>query len=99
MVVPTTAPDLKSAQKIGRDLVERAACVNVVPGVRSIYRWDGEVQNEEEVVLIIKSSPKALDRLTQAIKELHPYDVPEVAAIPVVGGSKEYLEWVVAPSL
>jgi len=57
------------------------------------------VQNEEEVVLIIKSSPKALDRLTQAIKELHPYDVPEVAAIPVVGGSKEYLEWVVAPSL
>ena len=70
-----------------------AACVNLLPGVRSIYRWEGEVQDDGEVLLIVKTREDALPALTARVVALHPYDVPEVIALPVAGGSDAYLAW------
>ena len=99
-VVLVTAPDSEVAVKLARALVEAglAACVNVVEGVRSIYRWEGEVRDEREVLLVIKTRRERSDELAARVRELHPYDVPEVLALPVVGGSRPYLDWVRAES-
>lgn len=95
-VVLVTAPEGEAAP-LGRALVaERlAACVNVVPGVRSIYRWKGEVQDDGEVLLVIKTVAARLDALVERVNALHSYDLPEVLALPAVGGSAPYLAWVV----
>lgn len=93
-----TAPDAEVARSLARALVaERlAACVNVVPGVCSIYRWEGEVQEDDEVLLVIKTREDRLAALSARVTDLHPYDLPEVLALPVVGGSAGYLDWVSA---
>lgn len=101
-LVYITAPDEPEARRIGRELVERglAACVNVVPLVRSIYRWEGRVVEEGEALLLVKTLPGALERLEQAVRELHPYSVPAISAIPVERLHDPYLRWmqdVVAP--
>ncbi len=95
-VVWCTAPDAEVAAEIGRSLVaERlAACVNVVPGLRSIYRWDGEIQDDAEVLLLVKTRADRVDELSSRVCALHPYDTPEVLALPTVGGSAPYLEWI-----
>ncbi|MCP3984920.1 MAG: divalent-cation tolerance protein CutA [bacterium] len=95
-LVLVTAPDGEVAAGLGRVLVEErlAACVNVVPGLRSIYRWEGEIQDDAEVLLMVKTRADHLDRLTLRVQELHPHDVPEVLALPAVGGSEAYLGWV-----
>jgi periplasmic divalent cation tolerance protein len=95
-VVLVTAPDLAAGARIGRSLVEEglAACANVVPGVRSIYRWQGELQEDAEVLLIVKTRASLLDALAARVRALHPYQLPEVLALAVVGGSEPYLEWV-----
>ena len=95
-VVLTTAPDAEAGAVIARALVEErlAACVNVIPGVRSIYRWEDEVQDDSEVVLIIKSRADRCEALAARIKDLHSYDVPEVLVLPAVGGSARYLAWI-----
>ena len=95
-VVLVTAP-VGEAEALGRALVaERlAACVNVVPGVHSIYRWEGKVQADDEALLVIKTNETQLAALTERVKTLHSYDLPEVLALPAVGGSAEYLGWVV----
>jgi len=87
-VVLVTAPRA-DAEALGRALVgeRQAACVNVVPAVRSIYRWEGEVQTDDEALLVIAA-------LTERVQALHPYDVPEVLALPASGGSAAYLDWV-----
>ena len=94
--VLTTAPNAEAGGVIARTLVEErlAACVNVIPGVRSIYRWEGEIQDDPEVVLIIKTQADRCEALAARIKDLHPYDVPEVLVLPAVGGSASYLDWV-----
>ena len=94
--VLTTAPNAEVGGLIARALVEArfAACVNVIPGVRSIYRWEGEVQDDPEVVLIIKTRADRCEALAARIKDLHPYDVPEVLVLPAVGGSAPYLAWI-----
>jgi len=94
--VLTTAPDEDVATTLARTLVgERlAACVNVVPGVRSIYRWEGSVQDDAEVVLVIKSHRNRSQALAARIKDLHPYELPEVLVLPVSGGSVPYLDWI-----
>ena len=94
--VLTTAPDAESGSALARTLVDRrlAACVNLVPGLRSIYRWQGAVEDEIEAALWIKTTADRLDELGAAIRELHPYDTPEVLALPVQAGSKDYLDWV-----
>jgi periplasmic divalent cation tolerance protein len=95
ILVLTTASSQDEARKIGRLLVERllAACVNIVPQVGSIYRWEGEVEEAEEWLLIVKTTRGAFERLRDAIKELHSYDVPECISVAIESGSMEYLNW------
>ena len=94
-IVLVTAPTIEEAAQLGRRLVEEqlAACVNLVPGIRSIYRWQGRVQDDAEVLMIIKTTAAACDQLTHRVLELHSYATPEVLALPVLGGAGTYLEW------
>lgn len=96
LVVLMTAGSQEEAIRIARTLVTEmlAACVNVVPGVTSVYRWQEEVQQDEEWLLIAKSRSEALEGLVQRVKALHSYDVPEIIALPLVGGSEPYLHWI-----
>jgi periplasmic divalent cation tolerance protein len=95
IVVFSTCGSEEEAAKVGRALVEArvAACVNIVPKIRSIYRWKGEVQDDSEWLLVIKSSRPLFDRLKAELRRVHSYEVPELLAIPVVDGSPEYLDW------
>jgi periplasmic divalent cation tolerance protein len=90
-----TAKDKSQALSIGRVLVEErlAACVNVIDNITSIYRWDGEINEDNEAVLIAKTSSDKFDALTERVKQLHTYDCPCVVSIPITGGNKEYLDW------
>ena len=90
----TTPPD--RAGPIAQALVERelAACVNIVAGVRSVYRWEGAVEHDEESLLVIKTTRAAVAALDGALAELHPYDTFELVALDVTGGSREYLDWI-----
>ena len=96
LVVLCTCPDEASGARIAETVVGDglAACVNRVPGVVSTFRWKGEVQEEQEVLLVIKTSRERLESLTGRIRKLHPYELPEVVAVPVTGGLDEYLAWV-----
>jgi periplasmic divalent cation tolerance protein len=96
ILVLTTAGSKDEARRIGLALVERllAACVNVVPQVGSIYRWEGEIEEAEEWLLIVKTTRAAFERVRDAIGELHSYDVPECIAISIESGSSTYLNWV-----
>lgn len=93
-----TCPDTHSAELLARTLVDErlAACVNVLPGVRSIYRWEGAVENAEEVLLLIKTTGERLPALAARLSQLHPYDLPELLAVPVAAGLPAYLHWVAA---
>jgi periplasmic divalent cation tolerance protein len=95
MVVLCTAPDANVAARLARGLVEAklAACVNVISGLKSFYVWKGELQEDAEVQLVIKSRREHLAALEAWIAEHHPYDVPEVLCLAVDGGSKAYLDW------
>lgn len=95
IVVFITASNEDEATLIGRALVEEhiAACVNLVPGVRSLFFWDNKTQDERETLLIVKSRLPLLDTLTARVKSLHSYSVPEVIALPIIGGSAAYLSW------
>lgn len=94
IIILVTAPASES-EKLARALVEErlAACVNVLDNVRSIYVWDGNLCNETEHLLIIKSSRNVWDELHNRIKELHSYDVPEIIALPIELGHQPYLNW------
>ena len=96
LVVLTTLPDRGAATTLARALVERrlAACVNVLAECTSIYRWQGAVEDAQEVPLLIKTRALLYDQLQAAIQELHPYELPEIIAVPVAQGSDEYLQWV-----
>ncbi len=98
LLVLTTMPDSGSADALARELVEKrlAACVNIMPGTRSVYRWQDAIEEACEVVLHIKTSQARYAELEIAIKALHPYDVPEIIALPIVEGLPAYLEWVAA---
>jgi periplasmic divalent cation tolerance protein len=95
-VVLVTAPDAEVGASLARHLVEErlAACVNVLPGVRSVYRWEGEIHESDECLLVAKTAAATTPRLTERVVELHPYEVPEVLALAVERGLPEYLEWV-----
>lgn len=95
-----TAPDLETAARIARALVEErlAACVNVVPGVRSIYRYEGRVHDEGEVLMVVKARAERADALEARVRALHPYEVPEVLHLAAAGGSAAYLAWVLEES-
>ena len=91
-----TCPNRKQASSMARALVKEklAACVNVVPGLTSIYRWNGKIEAAREVLLIIKSRRALSKRMVDRIRSLHRYEVPEVVTIPVVAGNPAYLRWV-----
>lgn len=95
VVAFSTFPSDGDAVALARALVERglAACVNVVPGVTSVYRWQAAVQTDAEQQLIIKSTAGQVGALEAALRELHPYDVPEFIVLPVIAGSEAYLRW------
>jgi periplasmic divalent cation tolerance protein len=95
IVVLSTCASADEAARIARELVEKrlAACVNIVPGLRSIYHWQGAVEDSGENLLLIKSRRDLLPELTKAIGSLHSYSVPEVIAVPVVDGAPPYLSW------
>ena len=94
--VLVTVPDPAAGEALGRALVEErlAACANVVPGIVSVYRWEGTVQRDSEALVILKTTAAGVEALRDRIVRLHPYDVPEVLALPVVGGHGPYLRWV-----
>ena len=91
-----TCPDAKVAEAIARRLVDKrlAACGNITAPVTSVYRWKGKVVRESEVVLLLKTRRSLVAACTKAIRAAHPYDLPEIVAVPIVGGSPEYLRWV-----
>jgi periplasmic divalent cation tolerance protein len=93
-----TCSNAEEAGAIARRLVESrlAACVNILPGVRSTYRWQGKVESAEECLLLIKSSRPLFAELRSAVEELHSYEVPELIALPVVDGAANYLNWLAA---
>lgn len=96
-LVYTTCPDTATARSIARTLVEErlAACGNVVPGLVSIFRWRGAIETEKECLLLLKTTAGRLDALAARLAELHPYEVPELLAVPVEHGASAYLRWVV----
>ncbi len=95
IVVLSTCASAEEAERVARGLVEKrlAACVNVLPGVRSVYRWKDAIEDEEEVLLVIKTSRALLQELTDEIERLHSYEVPEIIALQVVDGSERYFAW------
>ena len=96
LVCYCSCPDPATADRIANALVaERlAACVNVLPGIRSVYRWQDAVEHADEVLLMIKTSDDRLDALTARVASLHPAELPELIAVEVVGGLPAYLSWV-----
>lgn len=95
IVVFSTCASPEDAEKLARLLVDQrlAACVNVVPGVRSYYHWKGAVEADEECLLIVKSSRDLFAALTAALEKAHTYEVPEAIAVPIVDGAANYLNW------
>ncbi|WP_457641745.1 divalent-cation tolerance protein CutA [Persephonella sp.] len=96
VVVYITTPDENTARTIAKELVEKklAACVNIVKGINSIYFWQGNIEDDDECLLIIKTRINLFESLENFVKSLHPYTVPEIIAIPIVAGSKDYLNWI-----
>lgn len=94
-LVLTTGPDRATLEELGHRLVSDrlAACVNVVGGLHSIYRWEGRVESEDEAMALVKTTAGRLEDLKRRISALHPYDEPEVVSLDVTGGSESYLEW------
>ncbi len=97
IVVLCTAPDEEVAQRLARGLVEArlAACVNAIPGVTSFYRWQGKVESDAEVQLVIKTRPERFAELAEWLHEHHPYEVPEIVALPTEAVSDAYLRWAI----
>jgi len=95
IAVLITTPNEDMAAEIATALVETqlAACANIIKGVRSIYTWQGKVQDDREVLMIVKTRRELFDRLASRVKELHSYEVPEIIALPIIIGSDDYLRW------
>jgi periplasmic divalent cation tolerance protein len=95
VVVLSTCGSPEEAEKIARELVSQrlAACVSIVPGVRSLYQWKGAVEDSQETLLLIKSTRELFPRLKTELSRLHSYEVPEIIALPVVDGAEPYLAW------
>lgn len=95
LVIFCTCPDQASGERIGAILVEErlAACVNLIPALTSIYVWNGALKREPECLLLIKTNADRFDALRQRLRDLHPYDLPEIIALPVRQGDPDYLAW------
>ncbi len=95
IIVLITVGSSEEADKIAQALVERmlAACINIVPSITSVYRWQDEVQRDSEALLIVKSRRDVFEHLKRCVKELHSYETPEIIALPIVAGDADYLRW------
>jgi periplasmic divalent cation tolerance protein len=95
LAVLVTASSSEEARKIAHELLNRrkAACISIVPGVSSFFWWQGKLDSAEENLLVIKTKTSLLDEVVALVRQIHSYKVPEIIALPVVGGSKDYLEW------
>jgi len=95
-VVYTTIDDIKDARRMAHTLVEEqlVACVNIIPDVESVYRWKGKVEDSEEFVLICKTTNQNVKKTIQRIKTLHKYELPDVIVLPIIGGLKDYLDYI-----
>ena len=95
LVIFITAPNEEEGAKIARTLVEErlAGCVNIVKPIRSIYRWQENIEDDTETLMIVKTQKRLFESLSSRVRELHSYTVPEIIAVPVVQGSKDYLKW------
>ncbi len=95
IVVLITTPGKDVAEKLARILVEKrlAACVNVVDGLKSIYWWKGKIEEDNEALMIVKTRLDLFNELVSEVKKHHPYTVPEVIALPIISGNKDYIEW------
>ncbi|RMG29086.1 MAG: divalent-cation tolerance protein CutA [Gammaproteobacteria bacterium] len=91
-----TVPDRATAERLARLLVEEslAACVNIVDGLTSVYRWRGRIETDRELLLLAKTRAECLERLTARVRSAHPYELPEIIAVPVTSGLAEYLAWI-----
>jgi len=96
IVLLSTAPSQSEAEKLSKELVEKGlvACVNIVPKIRSIYRWGGKLCDEEETLLIMKSRKERAEDIIDFINKNHSYEVPEIISLPIHSGSKKYLAWI-----
>jgi len=96
VLVYVTAPSREEATRIGRTVVSEtlAACANILDGMTSIFRWNGEMQQESEAVLLLKTRAELAQRVVQRVQQLHPYDVPAILVLPVEGGSPLFLSWI-----
>ncbi len=96
VLVSIAAPDGQTALRLARLLVEErlAACAQVVDPIRSVYRWQGEVKEQPEALLLAKSLQDRVPRIQELLRREHPYELPELAAVPITGGSPEYLRWI-----
>ncbi|MEM2890106.1 MAG: divalent-cation tolerance protein CutA [Candidatus Hadarchaeum sp.] len=94
-IVLTTVKDRREANRISQALISEklAACVSIVPNVASVYRWQGKIERSREIILVIKTSTKKIDRLMSRIKELHSYQVPEIISLKIQRGLPQYLKW------
>jgi periplasmic divalent cation tolerance protein len=101
LLVFTNLPDRTAAENLARVLVEQrvAACVNILAPCRSVYRWKGTVQDDEEHPMLIKTTSERYPMLEQEIRAAHPYELPEIIAVPIESGLPEYLEWVAAETV
>jgi periplasmic divalent cation tolerance protein len=95
-VVYTTINEIQTARRMAKTLVEEqlVACVNIIPKIESYYKWKGKIENEEEVLIIAKTVDKNVKKTIQRIKQLHSYEVPDIIILPIVGGLKEYLDYI-----
>ena len=98
LLVISTFPDPEKARQIGTALVEKqlAACVNLLPAVESIYRWKNAVETDTETLALIKTTETAFPALESTLRDLHPYEVPEIIALDITAGSQPYLDWLTA---
>jgi periplasmic divalent cation tolerance protein len=96
LLVISTFPDLATAQQIARKLIEEkcAACANILPAVESIYRWQEKVEDAPETLVLFKTTENGYERFQTSLRQLHPYEVPEIIAVPVALGLQDYLHWV-----
>lgn len=96
ILVLCTCPSLSEADAVATALLEErlAACVNRLPGLKSLYRWKSRITHDDEILLLIKTSADLFERLEKTIKTHHPYETPEIIAVPIVAGSAEYLRWI-----
>jgi periplasmic divalent cation tolerance protein len=96
IVVFVTASTKKEAQKIANTLLKKklCACVNMIDGIKSLFHWEGKIDSAEETLLVIKTKKSAYTKLEKAVKSVHSYSTPEIIALPIISGSRDYLNWI-----